>query len=86
MPGDQLLVEQVSFVIPRIAHRVPWRSDCLVQALAAQKWLETAGVATRLAIGAEQSAAKGFNAHAWLKHGDRVVTGGEIEHYETLFD
>lgn len=83
-PGDALLVSQVTFVIPRIAHRVPWRADCLVQALAAQKWLETAGIASTIAIGAENSQTRGFNAHAWLKYGDRIVTGGEVDGYEVL--
>ncbi|WAT17022.1 lasso peptide biosynthesis B2 protein [Aurantiacibacter sp. MUD11] len=83
-PGDELLARQVSFMIPRIARRVPWRSDCLVQALAAQKWLESAGIASNLTIGVEKSGGGDFNAHAWLTYGDKVVTGGEIDAYEVL--
>ena len=30
------LVDRVAFSVPRVADRVPWRADCLVQALAAQ--------------------------------------------------
>jgi hypothetical protein len=37
--------------IPRMARLVPWRSDCLVQATAAQCWLRQKGVPTHLHIG-----------------------------------
>lgn len=84
LPGDALWVSQVSFVIPRIADRVPWRADCLVQAIAAQKWLYSKGIATDLAIGVEMSEDAGFNAHAWLTYGPVVVTGGDVEGYEEL--
>lgn len=84
LPDDALTVSQVGFVVPRIAARVPWRSDCLVQALAAQKWLYSKGIATRLVIGAELSEEAGFNAHAWLAYGDTVVTGGDVDGYAEL--
>lgn len=73
---QQRLVELVAFAVPRIAARAPWRADCLVQALAARRWLERAGVATELCIGVRKET--GFEAHAWLKVGDAVVTGGDI--------
>ena len=34
---QERLVEQVAFAIPRVAKRVPWRADCLVQALAGER-------------------------------------------------
>ncbi|MBP1804835.1 lasso peptide biosynthesis B2 protein [Rubellimicrobium aerolatum] len=70
------VVERVAFAVPRVAARVPWRADCLVQALAAQSWLTRAGVESELRIGARQEDATGFEAHAWLTCGPRVVTGG----------
>lgn len=84
LPGDVVQVSRVAFVIPRIAARVPWRADCLVQALAAQNWLYSKGIATSLVIGAEISKDAGFNAHAWLTYGDTVVTGGDVTGYEEL--
>lgn len=36
-PAQQALVERVTYVVPRIGRRLPWRSDCLVQALAARR-------------------------------------------------
>lgn len=84
--ADAGLVERVALVLPLVAWRVPWRADCLVQALAAQQWLRAKGVATRITIGADATEAKGFEAHAWLLEGDRAVTGGDVERYTVLFD
>ena len=75
------LVERVAFAIPRAGPRLPWRADCLVQALAAQNWLGRHGVASQLVIGARKSSSAEFEAHAWLKVGERIVTGGDIGGY-----
>jgi hypothetical protein len=81
--GQRNLVERVAYAIPRVGARVPWRSDCLVQALAARHWLAREGVASNLTIGVRNEG--GFAAHAWLKVGDEVVTGGPIADFAPLF-
>ena len=78
------LVKRVAIAIPRAASRVPWRSDCLVQALAAERWLAGKGVHTVLCIGARKDEQFRFHAHAWLKAGDTIVTGGDIGAYAPL--
>lgn len=80
------LVEQVAFTIPRVAQRVPWRADCLVQALAGERWLRHCGIAAQVVIGVNKSGSAPLDAHAWLKAGDRVVTGGEIAAFVPLTD
>lgn len=75
---DPLLAERLAYVIPRVGRRVPWRSDCLVQALAARQRLAAAGIASALHIGTRKDAAGQFEAHAWLTVGDLVVTGWDI--------
>ena len=80
-----ILIERVAYVIPRVANRLPWRADCLIQAMAAQRWLRTKGVATLISIGVHRPEDKSFSAHAWLKHGERIVTGGEISAFSPLF-
>ena len=77
-------VDAVAWLVPRIARRLPWRADCLVQALAGQRCLGASGLASRVVIGAETSSAAGFSAHAWLVCGERVVTGGDISRYTPL--
>ena len=75
------LVERVRYTIPRVAARLPWRADCFVQALAAKHWLHHRGVPTCLCIGVRKDRPDAFEAHAWLKHGDVIVTGGDIAGY-----
>lgn len=78
------VIERIGYVLPRLSDRLPWRSDCLVQAIAGQNWLATMGLASEIQIGVELPDGGKFGAHAWLKHGETVVTGGEIERYHLL--
>ena len=78
------LVDRVAFVIPRVAARLPWRADCLVQAMAAQRWLGRYGIATTLTLGVPKDKMPTFAAHAWLSAGDRIVTGGDVSGYVPL--
>lgn len=79
-----VLVERVAFAIPRVAARLPWRADCLVQALAANRWLGRHGIATTLTLGVPTDMPKKFEAHAWLTAGDRIVTGGDVSGFVPL--
>ena len=81
-PDQSALADRVAFAIPRAAARVPWRATCLVQALAAQRWLARMGVASELRLGARKSAGDGLDDHAWLKAGDHIVVGGDLEGYQ----
>jgi hypothetical protein len=67
-----------------MGHRVPWRADCLVQAMAAQHWLRRHGLESRIAIGVRERGEGPFEAHAWLMCGDIAVTGGDIREYVPL--
>ena len=78
------VVDRVAFVIPRVAVRLPWRADCLVQAIAARSWLSRQGIATTLTLGVPRDKPANFEAHAWLTAGDVVVTGGNQTDYQTF--
>ena len=80
-PPKRNLVARVSFIVPRVAARVPWRADCMVQALAARRWLDRAGIATTINLGAPKDKSVPFAAHAWLKAGDMIVTGGDVSRF-----
>jgi hypothetical protein len=43
-------------------------------------------VATTLRIGVPPAKGEDFEAHAWLTHGDKVITGGDISDYLPLLD
>ncbi len=66
-----------SWAIAAVAARVPWRSDCLIQAMAADRWLRRDRLETEFFIGVATGADSGFGAHAWLRSGGCVVTGGD---------
>ncbi|MEM7665246.1 MAG: lasso peptide biosynthesis B2 protein [Pseudomonadota bacterium] len=82
-PGpDQ--IRRICFVLTHLSQLVPWRSDCVPQALAAQRWLGAKGIASEIRIGVENPKDGEFGAHAWLIHDDRVLIGGEIDQYSVL--
>lgn len=77
-------VDRVSWSITVAAGSVPWRSDCFVQALAAQRWLNRSGIKSELFIGVRKQEKVVFEAHAWLRHADKTVTGGDFSTYIPL--
>ncbi|WP_084439970.1 lasso peptide biosynthesis B2 protein [Erythrobacter dokdonensis] len=77
-------IARIAYVLPRLSARLPWRSDCLVQAIAGQNWLGSAGLASEIQIGVQRSSESGFGAHAWLVHDGKLVSGGDISPYEPL--
>lgn len=81
---QQEVVERVAFTVPRVAVRMPFRADCLVQAMAARRWLASAGIPARLVLGVPRDKPATFEAHAWLSVGDRIVTGGDVSGYAPL--
>jgi hypothetical protein len=82
--ADEAALARIAYVIPRLSDRLPWRSDCTIQAIAAQNWLSTIGVYSEIQIGVENPAHGEFGAHAWLMCGDSVVTGGDISKYDLI--
>ncbi len=85
-PGDADKVALVGHVIPRVARFVPWRSDCLVQAMAAQRWLLRRGIASMIVIGIDRTREEGFLSHAWLSYGNQGVTGGVVDRYTVIIE
>ena len=87
LSDDQLrLISRVAFAVPIVAARVPWRADCLVQALAAQHWLWRKGIPTTLHVGVHKEIPAEFEAHAWLMQGGTIITGGDIKRFTPLSD
>ena len=79
------LIKRVTFAVPAMSARVPWRSDCMVQALAAQRWLAKAGLPSEFYIGVRKGDAGCLVAHAWLMCRDHLVTGGDISGYDQIY-
>jgi hypothetical protein len=78
-PGEDAVAqaEQIGWAVRTAAAYTPWNSTCLVQVLAAQRMLAERLLPGAFYLGAApgETGAAGLDAHAWLKCGDRVITG-----------
>lgn len=83
-PEDREIIPMIAWVLPRVANRMPFRSDCLVQAMAAQDWLRDHGIPSSIAIGVLSRDDRPFESHAWLDSGDTVVVGGAVEDFRQI--
>ncbi|MEM1050674.1 MAG: lasso peptide biosynthesis B2 protein [Pseudomonadota bacterium] len=82
-PNEQSLA-RIAYVIPRLSTRLPWRSDCMIQAIAAQNWLSSLRAYGEIQIGVENPKDGEFGAHAWLICDETIVTGGDIARYNPI--
>jgi hypothetical protein len=69
-------VHRIRRAILAAARRVPWRSQCLEQSIAAQRMLRARGIPATLYLGVEKRG-DALRAHAWVRSGDIFVTGGD---------
>lgn len=79
-------VERLSWAIALAARYVPWRSDCLIQVMAADRWMRRNGLCTHFHLGVAKDAHGALRAHAWLCYGDFTVTGGKYDEYFPLIE
>ena len=56
------------------ASRVPWRSDCLVQAIAAHRWARRNGTGFEFHLGVRRDGGE-LVAHAWTLSGGHFLSG-----------
>lgn len=75
---------RLSWAISAAATRVPWRSDCLIQVMAADRWLMRHGVLGDFYIGVAKTESGDITAHAWLRCGNSVITGGASDMFSPL--
>lgn len=84
-PQDRVKrVERVAKAVALAARHVPWRSDCLIQALAARRRLNSSGLESELRLGVRKKIDGSLDAHAWLLQGEMTVTGGDVSEYNRL--
>jgi hypothetical protein len=83
-PPDHLAqARRVALAIARVSSYTPWESNCFPQALTAKFWLRRRAIPTTLYLGvalnkteADGSPHAAMEAHAWLRCGPLLVTGG----------
>src|SRR5262249_17916774 len=79
-------VERLSWAITVAAQTVPWRSDCLIKTIAADRWLRRHHLQPDFYLGVTKDEKGVFAAHAWLCYGDITVTGGKYGQYSKLIE
>lgn len=67
--------ERVKRAIEIAVRNVPWKAECLVQAIAASRMLRRRKMAGTVYFGLAKNRQQGFEAHAWLQSGKVIVTG-----------
>jgi hypothetical protein len=84
-PNELLMAKEIGWAIGVLARRVPWDGRCLAQALAGMAMLRRRGLQGTISFGASRGEKYTFMAHAWLRFGPLLVTGGaEYERYNVF--
>ena len=68
---------QVGWAVETVSRHTPWASKCLVQAIVGKILLRQRGISNTLYLGVGQEDEKGLVAHAWLRSGGLILTGGQ---------
>lgn len=69
------IIKRISWAVNIVSKYTPWESKCLVQAVTAQRMLKTRKIGSTLYLGVNKDK-NNLNAHAWLRCGQVIVTGG----------
>jgi len=69
------LLDRISWAVAAASRHLPWECRCLAQALAGKAMLKSRGVPSTLYLGLAKSDAAQLQAHAWLRCGERILTG-----------
>src|SRR5262249_7730157 len=86
VPPHEIDVKRLAWAIAALAPNVPWRSDCLIRAVAADRWLRRLNLQPNFYLGVAKDQQGNLVAHAWLRYGDMAVTGGRSDEFSTLLE
>lgn len=77
-PSDLRVARMIGRAVRSAANNTPWKSVCLPQAVACQWMLKRRRIAATLYLGVAKKADEQgeLAAHAWLRCGDAILTGG----------
>ncbi len=67
---------RVGWAVNKISQFTPWESKCLVQSISAQIVLRLIKIPYTLYLGLAKDESNKLVAHAWLRCGGLIVTGG----------
>ena len=78
-------VEKIAWAVNVASKYTPWESKCLVKAITAQRMLKRYKVYSTIYLGVNKDEKNNMGAHAWLRCGNLLVTGGhEKENFKEV--
>ena len=77
LPDEPHQLKHVAWAVNTISRYTPWKSQCLVQEMAAKRMLQSRNIDSTLYLGIIRSKPKLLEAHAWLRSGPVYLTGGK---------
>lgn len=79
------LAKWIGRMIEAVSRYTPWESKCLVQAIVGKIMLRRRGINNTLYLGVGRGEGHGLVAHAWLRCGETIITGGQnLERYAVV--
>lgn len=73
---DEITINKIRWAISIACRFTPWESKCFVQAFIGQIMLKKRKISSTLYLGVAKDKEKKLLAHAWLRSGTIIVTGG----------
>ena len=74
-PEAKKYIWNISWMLPTISQRLPWRSDCTIQSIAAHTLLARRNINSDFYVGVRKDEQNGLLAHSWLTCQGVYVTG-----------
>ncbi len=74
----------VAWAVGIASRTTPWHNKCLGEAIAGKAMLRRRGVASTLYLGLAKADSGDLEAHAWLRCGSRILTGGGLSEGYTV--
>lgn len=75
---ERFTAKKISWGVNIVSRSTPWESKCLVKALTAQILLKQRKISSTLYLGVAKDKQNKLIAHAWLRSGIDIITGGEV--------
>lgn len=66
----------IGWALRTAARHLPWTCRCLAQALAGRWMLKRRGISSTVHLGVDRGRDRWLDAHAWLRSGEVILTGG----------
>lgn len=74
-PESEMYLVRIASAIDAVSKYTFWNSNCFAQALCAHWILKQRKHAHTIYFGTKKDDGGGMRAHAWLRAGDKIVTG-----------